>query len=169
MAGSRTIFGIDPSSHAVKRLSTKSAINKFPFSFSYMFTFVRAVNLITESLTRHFKRLAALSTTVMIHMSKLYHSYHTKSIEVYNLEVEGEHEYYANGILVHNCRCPPNFDVGTPDEAIVAPIPGYKPGTAEDVYKDLNIAGLAQARISKARRIIARGKPALGARMPVNI
>jgi hypothetical protein len=23
--------------------------------------------------------------------------------EVYNLEVEGEHEYFANGILVHNC------------------------------------------------------------------
>jgi len=23
--------------------------------------------------------------------------------DVYNLEVEGKHEYFANGILVHNC------------------------------------------------------------------
>jgi len=28
----------------------------------------------------------------------------TGSVEnVYNLSVEGEHEYFANGILVHNC------------------------------------------------------------------
>lgn len=56
-----------------------------------------------------------------------------------------------------NCRCPTFFDIGTPDEAIVAPIAGYRPGTAQDVYRDLNVAGLAQARISRARQIISRG------------
>lgn len=28
----------------------------------------------------------------------------SRRANVYNLEVEGEHEYFANGILVHNCR-----------------------------------------------------------------
>jgi hypothetical protein len=26
-----------------------------------------------------------------------------QSVPVYNLEVEGAHEFFANGILVHNC------------------------------------------------------------------
>ena len=54
------------------------------------------------------------------------------------------------------------FDVGIPSEAMVGPIPGYKPGTADDVYRNLGadtISGLAQERINRARRLnIRRGK-----------
>ncbi|HSW57385.1 MAG TPA: hypothetical protein VLH15_03205 [Dehalococcoidales bacterium] len=67
-------------------------------------------------------------------------------------------EAYDLAAKVHpGCRCPAHFDIGTPNEAIVAPIAGYRPGTAQDVYRDLNVAGLAQARISRARQINARG------------
>lgn len=36
-----------------------------------------------------------------------------KKSDVYNIEVEGEHEYFANGILVHNCswRYPTAYDM----------------------------------------------------------
>lgn len=30
-------------------------------------------------------------------------SYESYAQPVYNLEVEGEHEFFANGVLVHNC------------------------------------------------------------------
>jgi hypothetical protein len=63
-----------------------------------------------------------------------------------------------------HCRCPAHFDVGTPDEALVGPIPDYKPGTAQDVYRDLGIEGLISKRISRARDIVERGKPAEHAR-----
>lgn len=69
-------------------------------------------------------------------------------------------EAYALASTIHrNCRCSAHFDVGTPDEALVGPIPGYKPGTAQDVYRDLHVDGLVSARDKRAREIIARGKP----------
>jgi hypothetical protein len=57
------------------------------------------------------------------------------------------------------CRCSAFFDIGMPDEALVGPIPGYKPGTAQDVYRDLHVDGLASARTRRARSIIEKGKP----------
>ena len=69
-------------------------------------------------------------------------------------------EAYALVATVHpGCRCPPTWDVGTPDEAIVGPIEGYKPGTAQDIYRDLNIEGVTKGRVAKARRLISRGRP----------
>ena len=69
-------------------------------------------------------------------------------------------EAYALASTIHpNCRCSAYFDVGTPDEALVGPIPGYKPGTAQDVYSDLHVDGLVAARNRRARSIIERGKP----------
>ena len=69
-------------------------------------------------------------------------------------------EAYDLASRVHpNCRCPKEFDVGTPDEATVGPIEDYKPGTISDVYRNLNVSGLAQARMSRVRRAnTARGK-----------
>ena len=69
-------------------------------------------------------------------------------------------EAYNLAAHVHpGCRCPKEFDVGTPDEATVGPIPGYHPGSARDIYSNLNISGLAQARVSRVRRTnTARGK-----------
>ena len=72
---------------------------------------------------------------------------------------------YDLAAKVHpGCRCPAHFDVGTPDEALSGPIPDYKPGTAQDIYRDLNISGLVQAREKRARDIVSRGKPANYAR-----
>ena len=48
---------------------------------------------------------------LLIGMNVLYHRLFAKPITVYNLEVEGLPEYYANGILVHNCPlCGPLHD-----------------------------------------------------------
>jgi hypothetical protein len=73
------------------------------------------------------------------------------------------HEAYDIASKVHGgsntCRCPPHFDVGVPREALVGPIPDYKPGTSADV-----LSGLAQTRINLSRNIVARGKPAEYAR-----
>jgi hypothetical protein len=70
---------------------------------------------------------------------------------------------YALAASVHGgtgtCRCPAHFDIGTPNEALVGPIPGYQPGTAQDVYRDLNIEGLSSTRIRRARSIIEKSKP----------
>jgi len=38
-----------------------------------------------------------------------------KPIPVYNLEIEDCHEYYANGILVHNCTWVPGEGLPSPD------------------------------------------------------
>lgn len=70
---------------------------------------------------------------------------------------------YEIASTIHiGCRCSRFFDVGIPSEAMVGPIPGYKPGTADDVYRNLGadtISGLAQERINRARRLnIRRGK-----------
>ena len=62
-------------------------------------------------------------------------------------------EAYALAATVHRgCRCPAHWDVGTPDEALVGPIPGYKPGTAQDIYRDLGIQGAVQARHNAGRQ-----------------
>ena len=61
----------------------------------------------------------------------------------------------ASKVHVH-CRCNQYWDVGTPDEALVGPIPDYKPGTAQDIYSNLNIAGLAQARHEANRQELNR-------------
>ena len=67
------------------------------------------------------------------------------------------HEAYSLAASTHpNCRCVRAFDVGTPDEALVGPIPDYKPGTAQDIYANLNIAGLAQARAQTGRQEMNR-------------
>ena len=29
----------------------------------------------------------------------------TPNVAVYNLEIEGEHEFFGSGILLHNCDC----------------------------------------------------------------
>lgn len=59
---------------------------------------------------------------------------------------------YDLAAKVHpNCRCPQAFRIGTPDEALVGPVPGYRPGTSQDIYNDLNVHGLTQSRINKAR------------------
>ena len=50
------------------------------------------------------------------------------------------------------CRCGHYFDVGTPDEALVGPIDNYHPGSSQDIYRDLHVHGLAQARNQTARR-----------------
>ena len=34
---------------------------------------------------------------------------------VFNLEIDGQHEYFANGILVHNCQWNPLVDSCSPD------------------------------------------------------
>jgi hypothetical protein len=67
------------------------------------------------------------------------------------------HEAYALSAKVHpGCLCPPHFDVGVPSDALVGPIPDYKPGTAQDIYSNLNIAGLAQARHEANREELNR-------------
>jgi hypothetical protein len=80
---------------------------------------------------------------------------------------------YEIATTIHpGCRCSRFFDVGTPDEAMVGPIPGYRAGTADDVYRDLNVEGvgnLTKEREKRARRIIARGKPVNYTRPYVNI
>ncbi len=48
------------------------------------------------------------------------------------------------------CRCSRFFDVGTPDEAIVGPMPGYRAGTAQDIYRDLSIEGSISKRFRRA-------------------
>lgn len=81
---------------------------------------------------------------------------------------------YEVAATIHpGCRCPQHFDVGVPSEAMVGPIPGYRPGTAQDVYRDLNIEGLAKVRQSQVkeelrkehRRHIKPAKP----RMPLPV
>lgn len=52
---------------------------------------------------------------LLIDITKLYHMWSTKPIIVYDIEVEDAHEFYANGMLVHNCSvCGPlhNQSVG---------------------------------------------------------
>lgn len=59
---------------------------------------------------------------------------------------------YEIAATIHpGCRCPSSFDIGTPDEATVGPIPGYKPGTAQDIYRDLNIDGSIRDSMRRAR------------------
>ena len=66
-------------------------------------------------------------------------------------------EAYDLASKVHpHCRCPRAFDVGLPSDAFVGPIPDYKPGTAADIYSNLNIAGLAQARHEENRQELNR-------------
>lgn len=61
---------------------------------------------------------------------------------------------YEIAARIHpGCRCPANFDVGTPGEAMVGPLESYHPGTAQDVYRDLHIAELAGDRVKRARRL----------------
>jgi len=67
------------------------------------------------------------------------------------------HDAYALAAAIHpNCRCLESFDIGTPTDALVGPIPGYKPGTQQDIYRDLGGA----ARVRRARNVFARGTPA---------
>ncbi|WP_303677625.1 hypothetical protein [Dehalococcoides mccartyi] len=66
-------------------------------------------------------------------------------------------EAYHIAATIHpGCRCSAHFDVGTPDTAMVGPLEGYRPGMAQDVYRDLNIAGQAQARRQIDKRVIDR-------------
>lgn len=58
-----------------------------------------------------FNNLAAVTTAVLRHfapslmkLSRLYQRLCVNAMTVYDLEVEGEHEFYANGFLVHNCN-----------------------------------------------------------------
>ena len=100
----------------------------------------------TELATKFLHRFSGLVTSDNI-ISKREYFY---SGHVYDLQ-STEQAYICDGAIVKNCRCPRAFDVGTPDEALVGPIPDYKPGTAQDIYANLNIAGLAQARAQAGR------------------
>ncbi len=60
---------------------------------------------------------------------------------------------YEIAATIHpNCRCAHHFDVGTPDEAIVGPMAGYRAGTAQDIYRDLSIEGTISKRFRRARQ-----------------
>jgi len=68
------------------------------------------------------------------------------------------HEAYELAAQIHpNCRCPASFDIGTPDEALVGPIPGYRPGTIQDIYRDLG--GHVSKRLRKARDMAVKPPP----------
>lgn len=71
------------------------------------------------------------------------------------------HEAYEIAATIHpNCRCPASFDIGTPSEALVGPIPEYRPGTAQDIYRDLGVSGLIRDREKRARDITANNSRA---------
>lgn len=70
---------------------------------------------------------------------------------------DAHHAYDIASTIHPHCRCPAHFDVGTPSEAMVGPLPGYRPDRLGLVYGDL---GLDDER---ARRRQARyGKPPVG-------
>ena len=77
--------------------------------------------------------------------------------------------YNSSGIIVKNCRCPAHFDVGTPSEAIVGPIPGYQPGTIDSVFQGLGKIDSRIAKRARLSRAAAAGKPSTYAYPRVNI
>jgi hypothetical protein len=54
--------------------------------------------------------------------------------------------YKIVSTICPSCRCSKEFDVGLPEEALVGPIPSYRPGTSQDIHIDLNIDRLISAR-----------------------
>ena len=60
------------------------------------------------------------------------------------------------------CRCSAQFDLGTPERAIVGPVPGYRPGTGEAIYHKLD--ELIAERNQRAQEMIdaASQKPSRG-------
>ena len=54
--------------------------------------------------------------------------------------------YLIASQIHEGCRCKDCFDVGIPSEALVGPIPGYKPGTKQHIHQDLNIDRLVKDR-----------------------
>jgi len=67
-----------------------------------------ATNILTKTLTLwgsklHFRISNRHISRCLTNMNILYHKMLAKSIYVYNLEIESLPEFYANGILVHNC------------------------------------------------------------------
>jgi len=55
--------------------------------------------------------------------------------------------YLIASQIHEGCRCKDCFDVGIPSEALVGPIPGYRPGANQDIFKDLKIDDLIIKRI----------------------
>jgi len=68
-----------------------------------MITKIRAIFL---PFVSSFKRFAALSTNHVVLLFRYVNDYIHKcqALNVYNIEVEAAHAYYAEGALVHNCE-----------------------------------------------------------------
>lgn len=56
-------------------------------------------------------------------------SFRAGTAPVYNLTVEGPHEYYAEGVLVGNCDALRYYVMGRPAPAKDEPMIAYPPGT----------------------------------------
>lgn len=62
----------------------------------------RLEGLVTADASTYFHRIPRVSGARPSPV--LYHELPVTTIDVYDLEVDGAHEFYANGILVHNCK-----------------------------------------------------------------
>ena len=100
----------------------------------------RAVNVFTGAfalwLRKHqvFK-IARHVAPSLTKIDILYRRLCAKSITVYDIEVEGAHEFYANGVLVHNCPiCAPLGGLTFGDEA--------QPGRIEDQERRAAVRGI---------------------------
>jgi hypothetical protein len=104
--------------------------NKAPSPFGQMVARSRAIDL----LSSWYKRLAALWADFRVHsirslttLRQLYHSLcGTSSLTVYNLQVEGDPVFFADGVLVHNCPICGPLD-GTPESVWGAEFPDGPP------------------------------------------
>jgi len=78
----------------------------------FVITLLRAEGVFTWSLMTLGEFLSAIVTRIFkthsdVHsttnFNELYHECSTSQIDVYDLTIDDAHEFYANGILVHNC------------------------------------------------------------------
>ena len=76
------------------------------------FTLPRRIKFLSTSLAYLFHEMTSGAICSVI---ESYHMRSSGAILVYDLQVEDDHEFYANGILVHNCPiCGPNHLVVVP-------------------------------------------------------
>lgn len=95
----------------VRLFTAPGTSNHLPLSTESVITFSRTERMATFWWAGAFKRFAALVTNklkghithLLTELSLFYHRLLNMSIPVYNLQVEDVPEFYANGILVHNC------------------------------------------------------------------
>lgn len=90
---------------------------KMPFALSFLWPSERDAALVASVGVGH-------ESSPLIGFPELYHELQVSATPVYNLEVEGQQEFYANGVLVHNCPVCRPLGLANDGEGAVGTIAG---------------------------------------------